>query len=123
MIDYMRWDTVKMAREKQKEAPQRLSVLETYSEVSPYIDQYKKLLRWYGRDWLRAYECASMMLRETPAFGGPDAMKASYRRVEKASNPLQYFLFQPEFLQSIGLQHPSRWFPSRKFTPLYDLTL
>lgn len=123
MIDYLRWDTIRTVREKQKEVPERLSALETYPPSWCYLDQHKKLLKWYGRDWLRAYECASMLLRDTPAFGGPDAMKASYCRVERADNPLRYFLFQPEFLESIGLQHPSRWEQSRKFTPLYDLTL
>jgi len=123
MIDYIRWDTVRMARGMQKEAPEELSALEEYSKPSRYIDQRKKLLRWYGHDWIRAYECASLYLRGTPAFGGPDAMKASYCRVVHASNPLRYFLFQPEFLESIGLEHPSRWGWSTKLTPLYDLTL
>ncbi|QWG18806.1 hypothetical protein KMZ68_02625 [Bradyrhizobium sediminis] len=123
MIDYMRWDTVRSTRDKQKDCPESLAILETNSNRCPYIKDYNKLLRWYGHDWLRAYECASMFLRGTPAFGGPDAMKASYCRVEHASNPLRYFLFQPEFLESVGLEHPSRWGWSTKCTPLYNLTL
>ena len=123
MIDLIRWDTVGMAREMQKNAPGELSALEEYSTPERYLGERMKLLRWYGRDWLRAYECASLHLRGTPAFGGPDAMKTSYCRVTKASNPLRYFLFQPEFLESIGLQHPSRWGWSTKITPLFDLTL
>jgi hypothetical protein len=127
MIDFIRWDTVKSTRENQKDCPERLSILETCSEPSRYIDEHKKMLRWFGHNLPRVYECASMMLRETPAFGGADAMKASYYRVEERNQRRQdswrYFLFEPEFLESIGLQHPSRWTQSTKLTPLYDLTL
>jgi hypothetical protein len=130
MIDFMRWDTVITAREKQKESLERVSGIKQYYADIPAscTDEWRKMQLWLGRDWLRAFECASMMLRETPAFGGPDAMKASYCRVRKCfrhskSSSRRYFLFHPEFLESIGMEHPSRWLQSRKFTPLYDLTL
>ena len=128
VIDLIRWDTVRSAREKQKELIETVLTLETYSDLSArYKDEPKKMLKWAGRDWLRAYDCASMMLRETPAFGGADAMKLSYCRVEaRIDHPKdswRYFLFEPEFLESIGIEHPSRWIQSKKLTPLYNLTL
>lgn len=124
MIDLMRWDTVKTARHKQTEFLENVLALEDYPNVpAGYADEHKKMLAWIGQDWLRAWECASMMLRGTPAFGGADAMKTSYCRVESNKHSWRYFLFDPEFLESIGLQHPSRWGWSKKITPLYDLTL
>jgi hypothetical protein len=129
MIDFIRWNTVKTARWEQedKKDPERLSILDTYSERSCEMDEHRMKLIWFGHDWLRAYECASMMLNGTPAFAGPDAMKTSYGRVEdRMDDPKEswrYCYFEPEFLESIGLQHPSRWNWSTKFTPLYNLTL
>lgn len=128
MIDYIRWETVKSTRQMQKDAPEELDSLNEYATRSDrFIEERKKLLMWYGRDWLRAYECASMILQDTPAFGGPDAIKASYCRVERrqknSTSAWRYYLFHQEFLESVGLQHPCRWYPSRKFVPLYDLTI
>lgn len=124
MVDFIRWDTIKSTREMQKNAPDELEGLKEDAVRSDrFIEQRRKLLLWYGRDWLRAYECASMILRDTPAFGGPDAMKASYCRVEREPHAWRYYLFHQEFLESVGLEHPCRWYPSRKIVPLYDLTL
>ncbi|MDO9695506.1 MAG: hypothetical protein Q7W56_12310 [Candidatus Latescibacteria bacterium] len=130
MIDYMRWDTVISTREQQEVALERVLTIKHFpgETHSRFANDLRKMQVWLGRDWLRALECSSMMLRETPAFGGPDAVKASYYRVKNCfeyskSSAWRYFLFHPEFLESIGIEHPSRWLPSRKFTPLYDLTL
>ena len=123
MVDFIRWDTLKSTREMQKNARKELKSLNKCDRIDRFVEQRKKLLMWYGRDWLRAYECASMILRDTPAFGGPDAMKASYCRVKRNQPSRRYHLFHQEFLESVGLHHPCRWYPSRKFVPLYDLTL
>jgi hypothetical protein len=125
MIDFMRWDMVRQARYWQKEFSGSLIA----NAEAPMIRKFHpmKMSDWYGHTWFRAYECASMLLRDTLAFGGPDAMKASYCRVERhIDHPIdgwRYFLFDPDFLESIGLKHPSRWEQSSKYVPLYNLTL
>lgn len=125
MIDLMRWDLVREARLQQKTFSE---TLKTDADAPPSVLEHPmKMSIWYGHDWLRAYECASMLLRNTPAFGGPDAIKASYCRVERnmahPKDSWRYFLFEPEFLETIGLEHPSRWGQSSKWAPLYHLTL
>ncbi|MDB5550203.1 MAG: hypothetical protein JWL86_187 [Rhizobium sp.] len=128
LIDSARWEDVRDVRYKQREYLENALAMRSYKNVSPRErEECEKRLAWIGHDWDRAYECASMRLRGTPAFGGPDAMKKSYCRVE-ASNELpaqswRYFLFDPDFLSSIGVQHPSRWGRSTKFEPFYNLTL
>jgi hypothetical protein len=129
MIDLMRWEQLVDCRYNQKKCQHDAELVRTDARDLPtrYRESYLKMADWAGRDWLRAYECASMMLRGTPAFGGPDAVKASYCRVERNNkDPVEkwrYFLFDPEFLETIGLKHPSRWGQSSKWVPLYDLTL
>ena len=129
MVDLIRWDQTRQCRYNQKKSQSNVVLLRTHFQdlPLPIKESYLKMAAWTGRDWLRAYECVSMMLRETPAFGGPDAIKASYCRVEQnhrhPTKKWRYFLFDPEFLISVGLTHPSRWDQSSKWVPLYDLTL
>ena len=128
MIDFMRWDQLVQCRYNQKKLQNDAELLRTDYKDLPLSEKqsHLKMINWAGRDWLRAYDCVSMMLRGTPAFGGPDAIKASYCRVEQNNrHPVEkwrYFLFDPEFLESIGLKHPSRWGQSSKWVPLYELT-
>lgn len=128
LIDLMRWDAVRYARYKQKELSEREEIIESFSDLpAGYKDEHRKMFAWFGHGWLRAYECASMMLGETPAFGGADAMRVGYCRVELRTKKYsklswRYCYFEPEFLESVGIVHPSRWPQSTKFTPLYELT-
>jgi hypothetical protein len=128
MIELMRFDTVASARWRQQEFREMSENLDCYDKLPRRFREHpRRMLAWYGRDWLRVYECASMILKDTPACGGTDAMKASYRRVKKNnSDPKEswrYFMFEPEFFEFIGVEHPSRWLKATKFVPLYDLTL
>jgi hypothetical protein len=126
IIDYARWEEVQTVREKQTELPKELEYLRSKAGASAYLlKDREKMVTWVGRDWERAYECATMLLRGTPAFGGPDAMKASYQRVRQNSknNDLRYHLLDAQFLRSIGIEHPAFWHRDRKHVPLYDLVL
>jgi hypothetical protein len=130
MTDYARWDEVKTVREKQIEILDEVNFLRANLNKAPSgrLEDREKMLKWVGRSLKQAYECASMRLAETSAFGGPDAIKSSYLAVEKANRtkaePLRYHMLDEDFLASVGIEPIShRRFQVRKVVPLYDLTL
>jgi hypothetical protein len=129
MNDYMRWDEVTTVRKMQIEVREELNFLNANPGKAPAgrIQDREKMHRWVGRSLERAFECASMLLAETPGFGGPDAMRLSYWKVEKAGRiqgqALRYHMLDSDFLLSIGISQIShRTSRIRKVAPLYDLT-
>ena len=72
MKDYMRWDEVKTVREKQIEIRDEVNFLKANPKKAPpgRLEDREKMLKWVGRSFKRADECASMLLAETAAFGG-----------------------------------------------------
>jgi hypothetical protein len=128
MTDYARWDEVKTVREKQIDILDEVNFLRANKAPPGRLEDREKMLCWVGRSLKRAYECASMLLAETSAFGGPDAVKSSYLAVEKANRtqaqPLRYHMLDADFLASVGIEPIShRRLQVRKVVPLYDLTL
>ena len=130
MTDYARWEEVKTVREQQIEILDEVNFLRANLSKAPSgrLEDREKMLKWAGRSLKRAYECASMLLAETSAFGGPDAIKSSYLAVEKANRTqaqsLRYHMLDEDFLVSIGIEPISHRRPQvRKVVPLYDLTL
>jgi hypothetical protein len=130
MRDYARWDEVKIVREKQIEIREEVDFLRANPKKAPpgWLEDREKMLEWVGKSLKRAFECASMLLADTSAFGGPDAIKSSYLTVEKVnrtqSQPLRYHMLDADFLISIGIAPVAcRQGPARKVVPLYDLTL
>jgi hypothetical protein len=126
--DFVRWDELFHLRLKQGELREEVELIRSRGGLSKNdLREKEKYLAWVGHSWERAHECASMLLRETPAFGGPDAMKASYLRVTQnnrnQAQPLRYYLFDPEFLAKIGIEHPAFWGRGKKVEPFYNLTL
>jgi hypothetical protein len=90
------------------------------------IENMDKTLAWVGKSLEQAFECASMLLKDTFAFGGPDAVKASYFKVKKAMrNPDQayrYHMLDAEFLIGLGMKPVQASGKVRKLGPLFDLT-
>jgi hypothetical protein len=130
MVDYARWDEVKTVREKQTEIREEVDFLRANPKKASHywIEDREKMLKWVGKSLRRAFECASMLLADTSAFGGPDAIKSSYLTVEKVnrtqSHPLRYHMLDADFLTSIGIEPIAlRRGQARKVVPLYDLTL
>lgn len=130
MVDYARWDEVKTVREKQTEIREEVDFLRANpNKASPgWLQDREKMLKWVGKSLRQAFECASMLLADTSAFGGPDAMKSSYLTVEKVnrtqSHPLRYHMLDADFLMSIGIEPIAfRRGQARKVAALYDLTL
>jgi len=87
----------------------------------------EKMLAWIGRRWLRAYECAAMILVGRNARAGTDAMKASYCRVKRnldsPTTATRYYLLDERFLRKLGFEGLMDRKPGTKLLPLYDLTL
>jgi hypothetical protein len=124
MIDFERWDLVRQVREKQDELPLVVDDLRKRDAPQAMIDEHVKMRDWVGRDWLRAYECASMILQGTDAHAGPDAMKSSYLTVKQNNDErgLRYHVLgaQIEYRLDINCNFQRR---VNKGTPFYDLTL
>jgi hypothetical protein len=127
LIDFGRHDEVLHLREKQQESAEEIKALQSDAQASKHMNDAEKNLLWLGSSVLRAYECASMLLSHTPAFGGPEAMRASYNRVKRNNlerpQSHRYHMFDPDFLSSIGIVHPSQWGAGRKYVHFYTLTL
>jgi hypothetical protein len=128
MIDFARYDAVCEVREKQKELSREIERFRHLAHTSKsIIEDKEKTLAWAGHTLERAFQCASMILAETSAFGGPDTIKASYSRVRKAmlapELAYRYHQLDPRFLASLGIK-PSQFLGKvRKVVPLFDLTL
>jgi hypothetical protein len=127
MIDFARYDAACEVREKQKELPRELERLGHLSNIPvSVIEDRKKMLTWVGKTWEMAFQCASMVLAETSAFGGPDAIKASYFKVKEAmlipEQAYRYHILDPQFLASLGMKPFQLFGRGRKVTPLFDLT-
>ena len=130
MNDYMRWDEVTTVREMQIEIRVELNFLRANPRKTPAgrLQDREKMQKRVGRSFERAFECASMLLADTSACGGPDAMRLSYRKVKKANRDqgqaLRYHMLDNDFLLSIGIdQIPLRTNRGKKVAPLFDLTL
>ena len=123
--DHERWDAVVEVREQQKRIRARVKLLRahpSYSKKSLKSDE--KMLAWIGHDWLRAYECAAMVLTGRNARIGVDAMKKSYRRIQRCNlTDNRYYLLDQRFLRKLGFEGPLERKPGTKLLPLFALTL
>jgi hypothetical protein len=86
-IDFVRWDMVSDIRRGQQEYREELSTLQRMLAdkkiTRAHLDRICTARRDPGRTWDDAYDLASEMLADTFAFGGADAMKKSYLRVQQ----------------------------------------
>jgi hypothetical protein len=128
MVDFARYDAVCEVREKQSELPREVQRLGQLPNVTAnVIEGIEKMLAWAGQTWERAFQCASIMLTDTSAFGGSDAIKASYFKVKAAmlipEQAHRYHILDPQFLASLGMKPFQLLGKVRKVTPLFDLTL
>jgi hypothetical protein len=126
MIDFERWERVREVREMQEELPEVVEDLRSRNAPSGILEEREKMRDWTGEDWLKAYECASMVLQGTDAHAGPDAMKTSYQKVQQnnrhPSQSLRYHVLGRAIECRLGLDCS---FPRRvnKYVPFFDLTL
>lgn len=128
MADYARWDQVNVVREKQIELKEEVADLRATPDIpNELVVDRERHLDWVGGSLERAFECASMLLQGMPGHAGPDAVKASYFRVQEngGDGRFRYHLLPPNLLHALGIewQVGPRLRPGTKFVPLYDLTL
>lgn len=94
MVDYLRWSTVVEVREQQTLYSEDLSELEELIRVKRITEAVRKLILsriiYPGRTLEDAYRLAAEILQGTSAYGSPDTVKKSYKKlnriIKKAEN-------------------------------------
>jgi hypothetical protein len=126
LIHFARYDAVLEIRDKKLHFADMVERYRRDPKIpKAVLEEKQKYLDWVGSTLERAYECASMILRDTISYGGPDAMKASYLLCRKESrNPdlaMRYHDLDPSLIRDLGIEidRPQ----VRKHVPFYDLTL
>ncbi len=123
-IDFVRWEAVVEVRENRKILRDKIQALmklpgNAARERRAYCE---KLLRWATKD---SFKCASMLLVESPAFGGRDAVRISFRKVQRnlrnRATAMRYHILDREFLRKIGCLDPATPRPGKKVVHLFDL--
>ena len=128
-IDRARWEAVIEVRENRNylrediETPRGLRG----HKARDILEETRKLLDWAGTNNDDAFECASLILADTPAHGKPDAIRRSYLRVEKnmrtPATAMRYRILETQFLRLVGVDITRPIRPGKKIVPLYDLTV
>lgn len=101
LVDCFRWDTVDMVGEKLRWLKGEIATLSklTGKKARARLAEVEHLYRAAGTD---RFECASRLLVGTAAFGGPDAVKKSYQRVQGAQ-AMRYYTFDRRFFRKVGI--------------------
>ncbi len=127
-IHYWRWSVIMEIREKREYLKREIATLQSNKgrEANKLLNDGKKMLEWLGTNNDRAFECASLILAETSARGGSNAMKKSFLKVERDMRDpgmaLRYHILDDDFLKAAGL-YANRSAPSgKKVMPYWDLT-
>jgi hypothetical protein len=119
-IDYMRWEAVTEVRERRDLLRKEIEELRALRgrRARDILNERAKLLQWAGTNKDDAFERASLLLAETPARGGPDAMDKSYRTVKRnMRNPataVRYHILDPQFLRLVIQTTPNPTIRVRK---------
>jgi hypothetical protein len=124
-FDFLRWDTVNVVRENRnslRDAVKELRKLPGRA-ARERLAYCEKLLRWASKS---SFKCASMLLADSPAFGGPDAVKTSFRTVERNMRDpvfaMRYHILDRGFLRRLGIASYPFATPGKKIVHLFDLT-
>ena len=126
VIDFARWNQVRVCQENQARSKDRVEFIATTKNVPDALEEkFQKRDAWLGRTKTRAFECASMMLRGGPEFGGSDAVKASYLRVKRnlSKGENRYHVLDFSVLRRLGLEDLSGLRSVKEGRPFYNLTL
>jgi hypothetical protein len=128
-VDRARWEAVIEVREHRDSLREETNELRALPgrKAREILNESTKLLDWAGTNNDDAFESASLLLAETPARGRPDAIRRSYRKLEKnMRNPvtaMRYRILDPQFLQLVGARIAQPAGRGKKIVPLYDLTV
>lgn len=126
MVHYTRADVVEDLRRGQLEVKEHVKLLRATPGGERNLKSLVKMHHWLGTSWLRAYECASMYFKDTPAQGSPDTMKASYVFVkglmQSRTLAMRFCFDEYAIRHTLGDEVLIELFRYRKCTPIYDLT-
>jgi hypothetical protein len=125
-IDLERWFAVNAVRDIRKRADrEKKAVEQESSQLPPKHLEYKRAQIARQRKWSRhgTLRCASMYLLGSEAFAGPEAVRASYRKIEKIniSGEDRWCIFELDFLEKLGVA-PTDGTRGKKLLHLFDLT-
>ena len=104
-IDFVRWDTVHEVRNTRKILRHTIKSLAKSRDPDAHESRAycENLIRWARQN---SFKCASMLLAESPAFGGPDAVKTSFctvqRNMRNQATAMRYHILDREFLRKIS---------------------
>lgn len=123
-IDLERWFAVNAVRDIRNRADCDQRIIEEESRFSPDDLEYHRANLTKRQKWLAygTFPCASMYLRGSDAFIGPDAVKTSYRKIEaaNASGHDRWCVFELNFLEQLGVA-PNEGNQGKKLLHLFDL--
>jgi len=123
-IDFVRWDAVHEVRENRKILRDTIKSLAKSRDDATRDRRAhcEKLVRWARKN---SFECASVLLAGSPAFGGPDAVKTSFGTVERnirnRATAMRYHVLDREFLRKISAVVDPTAKMGRKVAHLFDL--
>jgi hypothetical protein len=129
MIHLDRFSAVSEVREKQKILRAQVRELKRHRGVrGDVLREREKMLSWAGKSWLRAYQCAALLLQGTKSFAKEDAIGKSYKKVKGSENnrvaASRYYLFEPDVLSKLGIRlRFTGASAAERFVPLYERQL
>jgi hypothetical protein len=134
LIDLERWDAVCQMRAAQKRVSDEVQQLKKRGlDVSPgaragYVRDRMKMSDWLGHTFSRALECAALTLSGRDAFGSPETMLKSYKKIQRHIKQLEpqrqspsYWPVDERFLQRIGFKSLHERRKGTKILPIYTL--
>jgi hypothetical protein len=127
LIHQERWDVVRNTREKQILVGADVAALKRIPNAPrKMVLEREKLHQWAGKDWLHAFDCASMLLQNTAAKGGPDTIKKSYMEYQRNGrgriSSMRYYPFDRRLLNMLGIKIDFSG-KGKKVTAFSNLTL
>jgi hypothetical protein len=127
-IDSARWDAVIEVRKNRASLRKDIDELRALPgrKARNILNERSKVLDWAGTNNDDAFECASLLLADTPAHGKPGTIRRSYLKVEKnmrnRATAMRYRILETQFLRLVGADITQPVSRGKKIMPLYDLT-
>ena len=126
MIHVERWLAVHAVRNIARNVRRNRQILQECKSLSKDLrERYQREVDHRSK-WLRqgTFPCASLYLSGSESFAGPDAIRASYRKIERlnaAPAANQSCILELSFLQKMGIELDDAE-SGKKLLKLFDLT-
>lgn len=109
MIDFLRWNEVDVLLENQQRSIELMSKYPSCPSPGQeaIYEQEAAKAQWLGTSLSRVYQCVSEVLERTDAFGSPETIEHSYKKVQRnerdPSKAFRYYQLNPPFLRKVGI--------------------